>query len=364
LAVPTGTVSDLAGNPRFADVPAVADTGAGTAPIVDMGAYESPDPYLVLWGTAGPDQFSVGLSPDQASIRIVGPGRSSTYSVLAITALTVYGGDGDDQFSVDFANGNPVPAGGVTFDGQGGSDGVCVVAPDNNATLTGEQVSVGTAAPIGFSNTEGTSFHLGTGKLTKCGSGTATVVGGSVYTGGTEVLGGTLLVGDAHALPTGGSLTIGAGATVVLPSGRSQAVVAERGNAVLQGPAGGGPWQADSGAGQADSRPWQVDRRQWTVHCPLSTAYGPRSPCLPGPETAPARKSLADFSAGALSFAPAPRTAVAPDGASETPVRSADLQACKEVALLAAGQQAVKKKASIQQAVDRALAALWPQGIG
>jgi hypothetical protein len=40
------------------------------------------------------------------------------------------------------------------------------------------------------------------------------------------------------------------------------------------------------------------------------------------------------------------------------------LQACKEVALLAAGQQAVKKKASIQQAVDRALAALWPQGIG
>jgi autotransporter-associated beta strand protein len=366
-AVPTGTTTDLAGNPRFVDVPGVADTGSGTPPIVDMGAYESPNPNLVVGGTDGPDEFSLGLSPDQSSIRIVAPGMSNTYSVLAITAITVSGAEGDDRLTVDFANGNPVPAGGVTFDGQGGSDGVCVVAPDNNATLTGEQVSVGTAAPIGSSNIEGTSFHLGTGKLTKCGSGTATVVGGSVYTGGTEVLGGTLLVGDAHALPTGGSLTIGAGATVVLPSGRSQAVVAERGNAVLQGPAGGGPWQADSGAGQvdrgagqADSRPWQVDCRQWTVHSPLSTAYGPQSPCLPGPETAPARKSLADFSAGALSFAPAPRTAVAPNRTFETPVRSADLQTCKEVALLAAGQQAVKKKAPIQQAVDRALAALWP----
>jgi hypothetical protein len=33
--------TDLAGVLRFADVPAVADTGNGTAPIVDMGAYES-----------------------------------------------------------------------------------------------------------------------------------------------------------------------------------------------------------------------------------------------------------------------------------------------------------------------------------
>lgn len=33
---------DLDGNPRFADDPAVTDTGAGTAPIVDIGAYEKP----------------------------------------------------------------------------------------------------------------------------------------------------------------------------------------------------------------------------------------------------------------------------------------------------------------------------------
>ena len=39
-AVPTGVTTDLDGNPRFADIPGAADTGSGTAPIVDMGAYE------------------------------------------------------------------------------------------------------------------------------------------------------------------------------------------------------------------------------------------------------------------------------------------------------------------------------------
>jgi len=47
--VPTGTVVDIEGNPRFMDDPDSPDTGAGTAPIVDMGAYEfgSLNPPLV-----------------------------------------------------------------------------------------------------------------------------------------------------------------------------------------------------------------------------------------------------------------------------------------------------------------------------
>jgi beta-galactosidase len=39
-AVPPGVTTDLAGNPRFVDDAGIVDTGAGTAPIVDMGAYE------------------------------------------------------------------------------------------------------------------------------------------------------------------------------------------------------------------------------------------------------------------------------------------------------------------------------------
>ncbi len=40
-AVPAGVTTDLDGNPRFVDIPAVPDTGNGTPPIVDMGAYEA-----------------------------------------------------------------------------------------------------------------------------------------------------------------------------------------------------------------------------------------------------------------------------------------------------------------------------------
>jgi hypothetical protein len=38
--VPTDVTTDLQGNSRFFDDPATIDTGAGTAPIVDIGAYE------------------------------------------------------------------------------------------------------------------------------------------------------------------------------------------------------------------------------------------------------------------------------------------------------------------------------------
>lgn len=40
-AVPVGTLVDLDGLARFVDVASVPDAGAGTAPIVDMGAYEA-----------------------------------------------------------------------------------------------------------------------------------------------------------------------------------------------------------------------------------------------------------------------------------------------------------------------------------
>jgi predicted outer membrane repeat protein len=42
-SVTAGTTLDLAQNPRFVDDPGVADTGAGSPPIVDMGAFEAPN---------------------------------------------------------------------------------------------------------------------------------------------------------------------------------------------------------------------------------------------------------------------------------------------------------------------------------
>ncbi len=48
-SVIAGFVLDLAGKPRFADEPTVADTGAGVAPIVDIGAYEFPAPVVTAF---------------------------------------------------------------------------------------------------------------------------------------------------------------------------------------------------------------------------------------------------------------------------------------------------------------------------
>lgn len=45
--VPAGVTTDLDGKPRFMDIPTVPDTGSGTPPIVDMGAFETHSIYLV-----------------------------------------------------------------------------------------------------------------------------------------------------------------------------------------------------------------------------------------------------------------------------------------------------------------------------
>jgi parallel beta-helix repeat protein len=57
-AVPTGVTTDLAGTSRFIDIYAASDTGIGTPPIADMGAYEAVNalsanaggPYVVVQG--------------------------------------------------------------------------------------------------------------------------------------------------------------------------------------------------------------------------------------------------------------------------------------------------------------------------
>jgi autotransporter-associated beta strand protein len=59
----------------------------------------------------------------------------------------------------------------------------------------------------------------GQGALAKKGAGTTTLSGSNTYAGGTIVAEGTLEVETADALPAGGNLTIGAGATVALAGG-------------------------------------------------------------------------------------------------------------------------------------------------
>jgi len=61
-AMPSGVTTDLDGNPRFIDDPYKADTGNGTPPIVDMGAYEFPllpPDGLVSWWPGNGDALDI-----------------------------------------------------------------------------------------------------------------------------------------------------------------------------------------------------------------------------------------------------------------------------------------------------------------
>jgi len=60
---PAGLTMDIVGNPRFVDDPAVADTGEGTAPIIDMGAFEFQGMSLADCDSDGVDD-AIDLAPN------------------------------------------------------------------------------------------------------------------------------------------------------------------------------------------------------------------------------------------------------------------------------------------------------------
>jgi len=93
------------------------------------------------------------------------------------------------NLTIDSTNGNPIPAGGLTYSGGGG--------------------------------------------LIITGSGTVALSGTNTYTGGTTVSSGTLLINAASALPGGGSLTVDAGGTFIFdPSSTGASIVTSATTAV------------------------------------------------------------------------------------------------------------------------------------
>ncbi len=102
-AVPVGVTTDLAGAARFVDDPTKADTGAGTPPIVDMGAYErvstaatptrTPSPTATATATSTPTHTSTA-TPTQTATRTatptVTPTRTTTGTATPPAVATSY----------------------------------------------------------------------------------------------------------------------------------------------------------------------------------------------------------------------------------------------------------------------------------
>jgi LPXTG-site transpeptidase (sortase) family protein len=68
-AVPAGVTTDLDGKPRFVDVLTVPDSGNGTPPIVDMGAYEAQDPTPPTVTTLSLQANYVGAGPASFTVQ-------------------------------------------------------------------------------------------------------------------------------------------------------------------------------------------------------------------------------------------------------------------------------------------------------
>jgi len=120
--VPVGVTVDFAMNPRLVDEPSVADTGVGTAPIVDMGAYEWQGSKIVSYCTAG-----TSASGCQATLAATGTPSATASSGFVVSAGGVEGSkDGLFFFGVNGRQANSW-GNGTSFQ--------CVVPPVSRAGL-------------------------------------------------------------------------------------------------------------------------------------------------------------------------------------------------------------------------------------
>jgi len=120
--------------------------------------------------------YTTGTTTD--AVPPVAPASISSFDITSPSDTTA-------DLTIDSSNGNPIPAGALSYSGAGG--------------------------------------------LIVTGSGVVTLAGPNCYTGGTTVSAGTLLINTASALPGGTSLTAGAGGTFVFDPSQSASSVSAAG---------------------------------------------------------------------------------------------------------------------------------------
>jgi autotransporter-associated beta strand protein len=276
-------------------------TGAGASLAVGAAtATIHNDDGTVLLGNGGAS-VAIACNPGDpthgTADLFLGGSLTPTYSVATtrFSQFHIVGGAGLDQVTLDFGQGNPLPAQGLVFDEAPGKTGDILAwqnmtgpvlvspagitdsslrpvvahnvsfrefafanAPNNRLTIDGTALTIGRDNAISANAaveivhgglldlgnktdvvqslvlTDGrvingelqsashtlaqgeVSANLTGGRLVKSGPGTAIISGQNGYTGGTEVESDVLLVASVGALPRGGDVTIGPGATLAL----------------------------------------------------------------------------------------------------------------------------------------------------
>jgi hypothetical protein len=140
---------------------------AGSGP--DIGAFEWSTPSLA--GGAGNDSYLLRLNADgKFELFVNAPVTAAPTIVWAknvYSTMSAAGNGGADTFTLDESGGNPLPSGGVTFDGGTGTgDGVVVIGTAANESLAVSATAAtpgGTGPAVRFSHTGSVVFDAGAG---------------------------------------------------------------------------------------------------------------------------------------------------------------------------------------------------------
>ncbi|MEQ9617373.1 MAG: FG-GAP-like repeat-containing protein [Phycisphaerales bacterium] len=219
---PGNLTMDFDGNDRFVDDPNVADTGDGTAPIIDMGAFESQGAMFFTVDDDGPADFS----SIQAAIDAAMTG--AVISVMPGTYNEVINYNGKD-IAVESTNGPDV----TIIDGNMmGSVVVFDSGESNNATLDGFTITNGSSSSGGGIFVSGSSPEIRNCDIT---NNTVGLRGGGVYVeaGGSPFFDFCdISSNDAGATGRGGGINVeGASSLTILNSSISMNT-AERGGGI------------------------------------------------------------------------------------------------------------------------------------
>jgi hypothetical protein len=117
--------------------------------------------------------FYVELDPNGTNVdiwtnRSATGGVSQSLLLSQVSGVIVTGTASNDSVTIDFSNGDPLPAGGLTFNGAAGANTLTVIGGNGNDTVTVNTATITVAGafgsvPIGYSNTGSIVFSGGTG---------------------------------------------------------------------------------------------------------------------------------------------------------------------------------------------------------
>jgi autotransporter-associated beta strand protein len=168
-------IATYSGDANYAAAQSTAATFTiiGAPLVVPAANWTSAGLTLTLGSDGNLHVYTTGTTTDAVTLRV--PGSVGNVQVTAPGSATA-------ELTIDSTNGNPIPAGGLSYSGGGG--------------------------------------------LIKTGPGSVTLSQTNTYTGGTAVQGGTLIATCSGAVPSGGSLTVGAGGVFVFDPAATAATIA------------------------------------------------------------------------------------------------------------------------------------------